>query len=45
MMHYITICHCDIKPLNITYSPSLSKLVFIDFGFAEFNPLSMGFMR
>lgn len=32
-MHSLNICHNDIKPSNIVYSPSLAKLVYIDFGF------------
>jgi serine/threonine protein kinase len=27
--------HLDIKPENVTYSPSLDTLVFIDFGLSD----------
>ena len=31
-MHSLQIVHCDIKPANVMFSPSLKKFVFIDFG-------------
>lgn len=37
LMHKMNITHNDIKPQNIVYSPSLKKLVFIDFGLSEIN--------
>jgi serine/threonine protein kinase len=39
MMHQLGICHCDIKPSNIMYSPFLSKFVFIDYGLSEYKNL------
>lgn len=34
-LHFLNICHNDIKPCNIIFSPQLKKLVYIDFGFSE----------
>ena len=33
-MHSLKMVHRDIKPLNIAWSPSFEKWVFLDFGFA-----------
>lgn len=35
-MHTLKMVHLDIKPLNIAYSQSFKKWVFLDFGFTEF---------
>ena len=31
-LHHFNIFHCDIKPSNIMHSPTLQKVVFIDYG-------------
>ena len=36
IMHHLHLMHIDIKNENILYSPSLNKLVFIDFGLSKF---------
>jgi serine/threonine protein kinase len=45
MLHNLNICHNDIKPANIVFSPKLKKLVFIDFGFSEVRIEPVGYMR
>lgn len=44
-MHSFKITHNDLKPDNIIYSPSLNKLVFIDFGLSEVNIQKLGQMK
>lgn len=44
-MHKLNITHNDIKPENIIFSPSLKKLVFIDFGLSQANYHSIGYMK
>lgn len=44
-MHSLNITHNDIKPENIVFSPSLNKLVFIDFGMSEVNIQKLGQMK
>ena len=34
-MHRLQLMHQDIKPENILFSPSLNRLVFIDFGLSR----------
>jgi serine/threonine protein kinase len=34
-LHHFSIVHLDIKPMNILFSPSSKKLVFLDFGFSK----------
>ena len=36
VMHKLHLVHRDIKPENIMYSPSLKRMVFIDFGLSTF---------
>ena len=36
ILHKLHIMHQDIKPENIMFSPSLEKLVFIDYGLSKF---------
>jgi tRNA A-37 threonylcarbamoyl transferase component Bud32 len=44
-MHSLNITHNDLKTDNIVYSPSLDKLVFIDFGLSEVNIQKLGQMK
>ena len=41
-MHQFHLMHIDIKNENILYSPSLNKLVFIDFGLSKFVAEQVG---
>ncbi len=36
ILHYLQICHLDIKLDNIAWSPTFSKFVFIDYGFSKY---------
>ena len=42
-MHMLHIVHRDIKPMNIMFSKSLKKFVFIDFGCSEVLDESIGY--
>ena len=42
LMHSLNIVHRDIKDANISWSPTFSKWVFLDFGFATFLKQSTG---
>ena len=44
-MHKLHFTHCDIKPENIMFSPSLNKPVFIDFGLSQINTQNIGEMK
>ena len=35
-LHFLHICHCDMKPGNIVWSNKKKKMVLIDFGFTQF---------
>jgi serine/threonine protein kinase len=35
LMHSLKICHMDVSPKNIMYSPTFEKWVFIDFGLSR----------
>ena len=42
IIHRLKLIHQDIKPLNIMWSPSQNKIVFIDFGFCTFLKETVG---
>ena len=35
VMHSLKICHMDVSPKNIMFSPTFKKSVFIDFGLSN----------
>jgi tRNA A-37 threonylcarbamoyl transferase component Bud32 len=35
IMHSLKICHMDVSPKNIMFSPTFKKPVFIDFGLSK----------
>jgi serine/threonine protein kinase len=35
-MHSLQLCHLDIKPENIAWSPYFNKFIFIDFGLSKY---------
>jgi serine/threonine protein kinase len=41
-MHRFHLVHLDLKPPNIMFSPSLSRSVFIDFGFSRIIKENIG---
>jgi serine/threonine protein kinase len=41
-LHHFNIVHLDIKPMNILYSPSKKRLVFLDFGFSKLIKETLG---
>lgn len=43
LLHSIHICHCDIKPKNLMWSPTYNKYVLIDFGLSKFVKENVGF--
>ena len=42
-LHRHKIVHMDIKPDNVMFSPTLNKLVMIDYGFSEVIKEEVGF--
>ena len=44
MLHIIHICHCDIKPANIVWSPTKGKYLLLDFGMTRFIGEQVGFL-
>lgn len=45
LLHKLNITHNDIKPENIIFSPSLNRLVFIDFGLSQSHQQPVGYMK
>ncbi len=43
LLHFLHICHCDIKPLNIMMSKNNQRYVFIDFGLSKFVKQDIGY--
>jgi serine/threonine protein kinase len=41
-LHCLNIAHLDIKPENISFSPSLKEAVFLDFGLSDMIEETIG---